>query len=73
MKQLGLVNRRESKVEIEAIKAHKTFADDEDRYWRLMKESNEPMTKVLIEMSSVLKELRDLAIREEGRREVEKR
>ncbi len=49
--------------------AHKTFADDPRAYWIEMKEGvTEPISKVLSEVVSVLKELRDQAIEERGAR-----
>ena len=53
---------------------HKTFADDPRGYWLEMKEVvTEPLAKVLSEVASVLRELRDQAIKENAAREERER
>lgn len=49
----------------DAIRTHKTFADDEDRYWEKMgKIVTTPLAEVLKGTNEILRELRDQSIAE---------
>ena len=73
-KQLGFVRTNGNGKPGQIVQGHKTFADNEDRYWQQMREVvTAPLAEVLRGTNTILTELRDRAIREDGRQDEARR